>query len=141
MSEIEQRSGKYVAYLVVFMGLVGLLDQCLSQVEGPLIPFILEDYGITAWEFAFWQGIYGIIAFLVFFIAWFSDAHGRRKGILVLMLVLGIPALLIVFTTEGNFHWFMILYSLVILGTISNLWEIPISEEAPPQRREVFMEV
>jgi len=138
MSEIEQRSGKYVAYLVVFMGLVGLLDQSLSLIEGPLIPYILEDYGITAWEFAFWQGIYGSIAFLVFFIAWFSDAYGRRKGILVLMLALGIPALLIVFTTEGNFHWFMILYSLVILGTISNLWEIPIAEEAPPAKRGLY---
>ena len=138
MSEFEQRSGKYVAFLVVFMGLVGLLDQCLSQVEGPLIPYILEDYGISAWEFAFWQGIYGIVAFLVFFIAWFSDAYGRRKGILVLMLVLGIPALLIVFTTEGNFHWFMILYAIVILGTISNLWEIPISEEAPPDKRGLY---
>jgi len=139
MSEkFEQRSGKYVAYLVVFMGLVGLLDQYLSQVEGPLIPFILEDYGITPWEFALWQGIYGIITFGVFFIAWFSDAYGRRKGILILMLVMGIPALLIVFTTEGNFHWFMILYSIIILGTLSNLWEIPISEEAPPEKRALY---
>ena len=139
MSEtVEQRSGKYVAYLVVFMGLVGLLDQYLSQVEGPLIPFILEDYGITAPEFALWQGIYGIITFGVFFIAWFADAYGRRKGILILMLVLGIPALLIVFMTEGNFHIFMILYSLVILGTLSNLWEIPISEESPPEKRGLY---
>jgi len=136
--EIEQRSGKYVAYLVVFMGLVGLLDQYLSQVEGPLIPFILEDYGITAWEFALWQGVYGIITFGVFAIAWASDAYGRRKGILILMLVLGIPALLIVFTTEGNFHWFMILYSIIILGTLSNLWEIPIAEEAPPDKRALY---
>jgi putative MFS transporter len=139
MSEkFEQRSGKYIAYLVVYMGLVGLLDQYLSQVEGPLIPFIIEDYGITPWEFAFWQGIYGIITFGVFFIAWFSDAYGRRKGILILMLVMGIPALLIVFTTEGNFHWFMILYSIIILGTLSNLWEIPISEEAPPEKRALY---
>jgi len=78
---IEQRSSGYVWYLVIFMGLVGLLDQYLSQVEGPLIPFILEDFGITAVEFAIWQGIYGIIAFLVFFIAWISDAYGRRKGL------------------------------------------------------------
>ena len=139
MSETyEQRSSGYVWYLVIFMGLVGLLDQYLSQVEGPLIPFILEDFGITAVEFAIWQGIYGIIAFLVFFIAWISDAYGRRKGILILMLVLGVPTLLIVLTTEGNFHLFMILYSIIILGTISNLWEIPISEEAPPKKRGFY---
>ena len=139
MSETyEQRSSGYVWYIVIFMGLVGLLDQYLSQVEGPLIPFILEDFGITAVEFAIWQGIYGIIAFLVFFIAWISDAYGRRKGILILMLVLGIPTLLIVLTTEGNFHLFMLLYSIIILGTISNLWEIPISEEAPPKKRGLY---
>ena len=139
MSEkVEQRSGKYVAYLVVFMGLVGLLDQYSSLAEGPLIPFIIADYGITAPEFAFWQGVYGIITFGVFFIGWFSDAYGRRKGILVLMLVLGIPSLLIVLTTEENFHWFMILYSIVILGTLSNLWEIPVAEEAPPERRGLY---
>ena len=136
--KIEQRSSGYVAYLVVFMGLVGLLDQYLSQVEGPLIPYILDDFGITAIEFALWQGIYGIITFAVFFIAWSSDAYGRRKGILILMLVLGIPAILIVFTTEGNFHWFMILYSLIILGTVSNLWEIPIAEEAPAKKRGLY---
>ena len=139
MSEtVEQRSSGYVWYIVIFMGLVGLLDQYLSQVEGPLIPFILEDFGITAVEFAIWQGIYGIIAFLVFFIAWISDAYGRRKGILILMLVLGVPTLLIVLFTEGNFHLFMILYSIIILGTISNLWEIPIAEEAPPKKRGLY---
>ena len=139
MSEtVEQRSSGYVWYIVIFMGLVGLLDQYLSQVEGPLIPFILEDFGITAVEFAIWQGIYGFIAFLVFFIAWISDAYGRRKGILILMLVLGVPTLLIVLFTEGNFHLFMILYSIIILGTISNLWEIPIAEEAPPKKRGLY---
>ena len=139
MSEtVEQSSSGYVWYIVIFMGLVGLLDQYLSQVEGPLIPFILEDFGITAVEFAIWQGIYGVIAFLVFFIAWISDAYGRRKGILVLMLVLGVPTVLIVLFTEGNFHLFMILYSIIILGTISNLWEIPIAEEAPPEKRGIY---
>ena len=139
MSEtVEQSSSGYVWYIVIFMGLVGLLDQYLSQVEGPLIPFILEDFGITAVEFAIWQGIYGVIAFLVFFIAWISDAYGRRKGILILMLVLGVPTLFIVLFTEGNFHLFMILYSIIILGTISNLWEIPIAEEAPPKKRGLY---
>ena len=139
MSEtIEESSGKYVAYLVVFMGLIGLLDQSLSLIEGALLPFILEDYGISGPEFAFWQGIYGIITFGVFAIAWVSDAYGRRKGMLFLMLVLGVPALLIVFTTEGNFHWFMILYSIIILGTISNIWEIPIAEEAPASKRGLY---
>jgi putative MFS transporter len=117
------------------MGLIGLLDQYTSLVEGPLLPFIIAEFGINEQEFALWQGIFGIITFAVFFIAWFSDAFGRKKGILLLILVLGISDFLILFA--GNFFLFMFLYAIAIMGTLSNLWEIPITEEAPAERRGI----
>jgi len=133
MSETNVRSKNYIWGLTIFMGLIGLLDQYTSLVEGPLLPYILAEFGLSLTDFAFWQGIFGIITFAVFFIAWFSDAFGRKKGILLLMLILGIADLLIIFA--GNFFLFMTVYAIAILGTLSNLWEIPITEEAPAERR------
>jgi len=133
MSETNVRSKNYIWGLTIFMGLIGLLDQYTSLVEGPLLPFIIAEFGINEQEFALWQGIFGIITFAVFFIAWFSDAFGRKKGILLLILVLGISDFLILLA--GNFFLFMFLYAIAIMGTLSNLWEIPITEEAPAERR------
>ncbi len=133
MSETNVRSKNYIWGLTIFMGLIGLLDQYTSLVEGPLLPFIIAEFGINEQEFALWQGIFGIITFAVFFIAWFSDAFGRKKGILLLILVLGISYFLILLA--GNFFLFMFLYAIAIMGTLSNLWEIPITEEAPAERR------
>ena len=134
---IEPREKRYITFLVVFMGLVALLDQYLSQIEGPAIPYIIDEFGVTAAEFAFWQGIYGIIAFAVFFIAWYSDAFGRKKGILLLILILGVPSILIVFFSF-NLHIFLLLYAIVIMGTVSNLWEIPVMEESPAEKRGFY---
>ena len=103
MSETTSRSKNYIWGLTIFMGLIGLLDQYTSLVEGPLLPDILAEFGLSLNEFAFWQGIFGIITFAVFFIAWFSDAFGRKKGILLLILILGISDFLIVFA--GNFFF------------------------------------
>lgn len=136
MSETNVRSKNYIIGLTVFMGFVGLLDQYTSLVEGPLLPYILVEFDITLSEFAFWQGVFGILTFAVFFIAWFSDAFGRKKGILVLMLVIGISDLLILIA--GNFFLFMFIYAIAIMGTLSNLWEIPITEEAPAEKRGMY---
>ncbi|TFG30400.1 MFS transporter, partial [Candidatus Thorarchaeota archaeon] len=88
-------------------------------------------------EFAFLQGIFGIIVFGVFFIAWFADAYGRRAGIMVLVLTMGIPSILIVFLSI-NVYIFLLLYSVVIMATTSNLWEVPVSEEAPAKSRGLY---
>ena len=134
---VEPRTKGYIIFITVFMGLVGLLDQYLSMIEVVATPYIIEEFGVSPVEFAFWQGIYGLITFAVFFVSWFSDAFGRKKGILLLMLILGVAALLIPLTAY-SFHWFLILYSIVILGTLSNMWEIPIMEEAPPEKRATY---
>jgi len=136
MAEKTIQPNNNIAFLVVFMGLIALYDQYLALIEGPLIPYILEDFNVTAEYFALWQGIFGIITFSVFFIGWLSDAYGRKPAMLILILVMGIPAFLIL--TAYTFFWFMLLYSLVIMGTLSNLWEIPISEESPPKKRGLY---
>ncbi len=138
---VVQRSSRYMIFLVVVMGLVSQLDGWLSLIESTAVPFITTEFfaGDSA-EFALWQGLFGILVFLVFFIGWFGDAFGRRKGILLLVLVMGIPTIFITFlpTGPGSAVMFFILYSVVIMGTTSNLWEVPISEEAPAKRRGLY---
>lgn len=122
------------------MGLIALLDQYLNLVEMAIIDdIVIEYFGSLSYLgfFQILQGIYSIIGFLVFFISWLSDAYGRKRGLLVLILVMGIPAVIMPFTPTGpvGFNFFMILYGIVIMGTLSNIWEIPITEEAPPKKR------
>ena len=145
MAETKQSRG-YLAFLVLFMGLIGQMDVWLSLIETPAAPSILAEAGLdasTQWLFGLWQGIFGVIVFLVFFIGYFSDAFGRRKGILALILVMGVPAGLILFVpdiTVGSIGWylFLLFYSIAIMGTTSNLWEVPITEESPAKRRALY---
>jgi len=120
------------------MGLVGFLDNNLNFMEGQVIPDIITHYNLPSAEyFAFWQGIFGIVTFSVFFLSWFTDAFGRKKGIFILILLMGIPAFLIPFLSV-NVLIFFILYSIMITGTISNIWEIPVSEESPAKKRGFY---
>jgi MFS family permease len=127
----------YLVFLVVTMGLVSQMDSWLSLIESKAVPGILAEFGITATEFAFKQGLFGLIVFGVFFIAWFADAFGRKLGMMALVLVMGVPAILIAFLSS-SIHAFLLLYSLMIMGTTSNLWEVPIAEEAPAKRRGLY---
>ena len=129
-----KRSRGYMVFLIILMGLVSQMDSWLSLIETKAVPDILAGFALSASEFAFYQGIFGIIVFGVFFIAWFADAFGRKIGMLTLVLVMGVPAILIVFLSS-NIYVFLLLYSIIIMGTTSNLWEVPISEEAPAKRR------
>jgi putative MFS transporter len=138
---VEVRSTRYMIFLVVIMGLVSQLDGWLSLIESTAVPFITtEFFAGDSSEFALWQGVFGILVFLVFFIGWFGDAYGRRKGLILLTLVMGVPTIFITFlpTGPGSAVMFFILYSIVIMGTTSNLWEVPISEEAPAPRRGLY---
>lgn len=124
----------YMVFLVILMGLVSQMDSWLSLIESKAVPNILAEFAISASQFALYQGLFGIIVFGVFFIAWFADAFGRRLGMMALALVMGVPAILVV-VLSVNVYIFLLLYSVVIMGTTSNLWELPISEEAPAKRR------
>ncbi|MFW9820837.1 MAG: MFS transporter [Candidatus Thorarchaeota archaeon] len=132
------RSKKYQWYIVVFMGLVGFLDNNLNLMEGQVVPSIIAEGLVPdAFTFALWQGIFGIATFSVFILSWFTDAFGRKKGTLVLLILMGIPAFLIPFFTP-NIWSFYILYTILITGTVSNLWEIPVSEESPAKKRALY---
>ena len=118
----------YMIFLVVVMGLVSQMDTWLSLIETLAVPNILTEFwvivddasaAVARSEFAFWQGMFGIIVFGVFVIAWFADDFGRRKGLMLLVMVMGIPTILIVFLSV-NVYMFLLLYSVVIMGTKSN---------------------
>ncbi|MHA2277930.1 MAG: MFS transporter [Candidatus Kariarchaeaceae archaeon] len=138
IEEKTLRSKHYQWYIVIFMGLVGFLDNNLNLMEGQVIPDIIVHYGLPSeGYFALWQGIFGIVTFSVFILSWFTDAFGRKKGILVLILLMGVPAFLIPFLAV-NIWIFYTLYAILITGTISNIWEIPVSEESPAKKRATY---
>ncbi|MGY5861436.1 MAG: MFS transporter [Candidatus Thorarchaeota archaeon] len=136
-------SKNYLIFLVLIMGLVSSMDTWLSMIETKAIPNILDEWWpaiadeVARSEFATLQGIFGIIVFGVFFIGWYADAYGRRKGMMLLALIMGVPTLMIVFLT-ADLYVFLFVYSIMIMGTTSNLWEIPISEEAPAKTRGMY---
>ena len=134
------RSPKYQWYIVIFMGLVGFLDNNLNLMEVQVVPFIITEFSLDNFVFAFWQGIFGIATFSVFILSWFTDAFGRKKGTFVLLLLMGIPAILIPFFSPNAWS-FYILYTILITGTVSNLWEIPVSEESPAKKRALYVSI
>ncbi len=134
VTTFTQRSKGYLIFLTIFLGLIAQLDQYLNLVETSISQRILTEYSMSLQDFLFWQGIYGLITMLVFFLNWGMDAFGRKKGLIILVLFMGIPALMIPLVNP-TFHLFMLLYAIVIMGTLSNAWEIPMSEEAPPKSR------
>ncbi len=142
----EERSRGYMIFLIVVMGLVSQMDSWLSLIETKALPGIITDFwapideaarAAARSEFALLQGLFGVIVFGVFFIGWFADAYGRKLGMITLVLVMGIPTILIVFLSV-NIYMFLLFYSIVIMGTTSNLWEVPISEEAPAASRGLY---
>ncbi len=138
ITESRPHSKKYMTYLVIFMGLIALVDNYLSLIEITAIPKIITHFGITLDVFLRWQGIFGIVAFLVFLIGGLADLWGRRIGILILLILMGGSALLIGFVGARSLWIFIVFYALLILGTNVNLWIIPISEESPPKRRALY---
>ncbi|MGV9142116.1 MAG: MFS transporter [Promethearchaeota archaeon] len=137
LKEIEPRSRKYTIFLVVFMGLISQMDQYLSLVETVAVDGIIKEFPITDSQFAFWQGIFGFITLSVFFLSFFADRYGRKKGILVLILLMGVPTFFVIFFST-NFFIFMLFYTIIITGTLSNMWELPIVEESKPEKRGTY---
>ncbi|TFF98417.1 MAG: MFS transporter [Promethearchaeota archaeon] len=137
LKSFEPRSRGYMIFLVIFMGLIGNMDNYLSLVESYITTDILSFYSMTNADFAFWQGIFGVISFAVFFVAWFLDAFGRRKGLLLLMSLMAIPCLFIGLF-PASFWVFITFYGIFIMATQSNAWQIPITEESPAKKRGLY---
>jgi MFS family permease len=128
------RSRRYIVYLVFFMGIVAIMDQYLSMVPITYMDSILNEYSLTPSQFEWWEALYLIPTFFIFALNGLVDIIGRKFSILVLILIMGFSSLAIVLFTP-TFHLFMVFYSIVTFTTVSNMWTIPISEEAPAKKR------
>jgi len=133
-SFIKPRPRRYIIYLVLVMGIVAIMDQYLSMVPITYMNSILDEYGVTASQFEWWEALYLIPTFFIFALNGLVDIIGRKFSILVLILIMGFSSLGIVLLTP-TFHFFMIFYSIVTFTTVSNMWAIPISEESPATKR------
>jgi len=137
-SKILLRNKGYLIYLVAFMAIVGMMDWYLSMLEATAKPYILQEFSMTAPQFARWETLYLIPTFFIFLLNGLSDIIGRKYTMLILILLMGLPALAITQFAQG-FHSFMILYCLVNFAVVSNLWTIPVSEEAPAASRAKYL--
>ena len=137
-AKIRERSNSYLVYLVIFMGLVAIMDQYISTIKTTAIPFIIEEYGITAIDFSWNEATYLIATFLIFLLNGLNDIIGRKLSILVLVLLMGFSSLAIVLFTPTLQH-FMFFYTVAMFTTVSNMWTIPVSEESPAQKRAKYV--
>jgi len=137
-AKIRERSNSYLVYLVIFMGLVAVMDQYISTIKTTAIPFIIEEYGITAIDFSWSEAVYLIATFFIFLLNGLNDIIGRKLSILVLVLLMGLSSLAIVLFTPTLQH-FMFFYTVAMFTTVSNMWTIPISEESPAQKRAKYV--
>ncbi len=136
--KIKARSRNYLLYMIIFMGLVAIMDQYLSTVKTTAIPYILEEYNLTASRFSYLEAVYLAFTFLIFLLNGLTDMIGRKWSILILILIMGTSSFLIMFFTP-TIHLFMIMYTVAIFATVSNMWTIPVSEESPAEKRAKYI--
>jgi len=133
-SLLNERSKRYLIYLILLMALIAIMDQYLSFIETNAIPYIIKEYNVTESEYSWWKVLYFIPTFLIFLLNGLTDIIGRKYSLLILILLFGIPSLAIVYFTP-SFHLYMIFFVVIVYATVSNMWTIPISEEAPAEKR------
>ena len=137
-ARVKERSQSYLVYLIIFMGLVAIMDQYISTIKTTAIPYLVEEYGVTASEFSWNEAVYLIATFLIFLLNGLNDIIGRRLSILILVLMMGFSSLAIVLFTP-TFPLFMVFYTVAMFTTVSNMWTIPISEESPASKRAKYV--
>lgn len=137
MKTVNRRS---LIFLVVLMGLVAIMDQYISTIKTTAIPYILQEYGLTAEHFSWVESIFLTATFFIFLLNGLVDLIGRKGSILVLLLLMGFSSIAIVMFTP-SFNMFMLFYTLATFTTVSNMWTIPISEEAPAAQRARLVSV
>ena len=137
---MNQRTRRYILYLVIFMGMIALMDQYLSFIETTAIPNILSDYSVTDSQYSFWKALYFIPTFLIFLLNGLTDIIGRKNSLLILILLFGCASLGIVYATP-SFHLYMMFFAIITFATVSNMWTIPISEEAPAEKRAKYVSI
>ena len=83
----KTRGRSYLIYLMIFTGMVAIMDQYISTVKTSAIPYILEEYNITASQFSWLEAAYLSFTFLIFFLNGLNDIIGRKWAQLVLILL------------------------------------------------------
>ena len=136
----SERTRSYIIYLVIFMGMIAIMDQYLSIIETTAIPNILQDYSVTDTQYAWWKAVYFIPTFLIFLLNGLTDIIGRKKSLFILIVLFGSASLGIVYATP-SFHLYMTFFAIIIFATVSNMWSIPISEEAPAEKRAKYISI
>lgn len=139
-TEKKIRSRRYIIYLVVLMGLVALMDQYLSMIKMTAVPYIVQEFNVTASEFSWWEALYLIPTFFIFVLNGLNDIIGRKLSILILVLMMGLSSLAMV-VFGSSFHIFMLFYAIVTFTTVSNMWTIPISEESSAEKRAKLVSI
>lgn len=137
-AKTQKRS--YLIYLMIFSGLVAIMDQYLSTVKTTAIPYLLEEYNITASQFSWLEAAFLSFTFLIFLLNGLNDIIGRKLSLLVLLLFMGLSSLGILLFTP-NITLFMVFYTLALFATVSNMWTIPISEESPAEKRAKYVSI
>jgi MFS family permease len=136
----NQRTRRYIIYLIIFMGMIAIMDQYLSLIETTAIPNVLRDYSVTDVQYSWWKALYFIPTFLIFLLNGLADIIGRKKSLLILILLFGCASLGIVYVTP-SFHLYMVFFTIITFATVSNMWTIPISEEAPAEKRAKYVSI
>ncbi len=131
---IPPRSRGYIAYLAVLMTIVALMDWYISTIKMTALPYILKEYNLTAAQFSWTESLFLIPTFLVFLLNGLNDIIGRKWSVFILMLLMGTSCICIVYFTP-SFLMFMTFYAVAMLTTVSNMWAIPIGEEAKAANR------
>jgi len=138
--KVRLRSRNYLVYLIIFMGLVAVLDQYISMIKTTAITYIIEEYRIDAKTFSWYEALYLAPTFLIFLLNGLNDIIGRKFSILVLVLLMGLSTLGIVLFTP-TLHLFMVFYAIAMFTTVSNMWSIPVSEESPASKRARYVSI
>jgi len=136
----HERSKQYILYLVVLMGMIAIMDQYLSMIETTAMPNILRDYAVTDVDYSWWKVVFFIPTFLIVLLNGLTDIIGRKISLLILILLFGFASLGIVLATP-TFFLYMLFFSIIIFCTVSNMWTIPISEEAPAEKRAKYVSI
>jgi MFS family permease len=134
----SDRTRQYIIYLVLFMAMVAIMDQYLSFVETNAIPFLTETFHVSSAEYSWWKAVYFIPTFFIFLLNGLTDIIGRKYSLFILILLFGIPAGAIIYLTP-SFHLYMLFFAMITFATVSNMWTIPIGEEAPAEKRAKYV--
>ncbi|NLE45526.1 MAG: aromatic acid/H+ symport family MFS transporter [Chloroflexi bacterium] len=134
------RTRAYLIYLIVFTGIVAIMDQYISTIKTTAIPYAIEEFGISAARFSWLEAVYLAVTFLIFLLNGLNDIIGRKYSLLVLILLMALSSLGIVLLSP-TLHLFMVFYTVAMFTTVSNMWTIPVSEEAPADRRAKYVSI